>query len=86
MKHAKEDALAIQVRKVSRPRCAASSPCKLLAPVLKIINRVIATHLNRQAGVKRSEAHRRPHPHPVLWLGIMIPDVVLLRAYKVVTT
>jgi hypothetical protein len=29
---------------------------ELLAPVLRIIHRVIATHLIRQAGVKRSEA------------------------------
>ena len=29
---------------------------ELLAPVLQIIHRVIATHLIKQAGVKRSEA------------------------------
>ena len=29
---------------------------ELLAPVFQIIHRVIATHLIRQAGVKRSEA------------------------------
>ena len=54
---------------------------ELHTPVLQIIHRVIATHLFKQAGLKRN---RHRHPHPAHRLGITIANVVRLHVVRVI--
>jgi len=57
---------------------------ELLAPVLQIIHRVIKTFLIKQQASNAAEPPLARYPNLAPWLGIKVPDVILLRADRII--
>jgi hypothetical protein len=57
---------------------------EMLAPVLQVIHRLIATRLIKQADIKRSEAATGAVTISQRWLRMAMPDVSMRRTDKVI--